>query len=91
MHFGKVVSILTYRDITNFSKGFTAYYRRKYELLEVGNATNIVLKKERPDDPIIFVVPFEKLYDKLVECHVRTGHGGRDKMEHELKKKFQML
>lgn len=36
------------------------------------------------------MLPFEKYYEKLLEAHVQTGHGGRDRIFHNVEKKFKI-
>lgn len=64
------------------------YFSRIYEILEVGGNKAIIKKRNSDNDNFTFVVPYEKLYEKLSEIHVSTGHGGRDKMLAALKPKY---
>lgn len=36
------------------------------------------------------MTPIEEFYDKIDENHKATGHGGRDKMLHNLRKKYNI-
>lgn len=48
----------------------------------------VIKKRQSENDPIIFLVSLEEFYDKLMEIHTSTGHGGRDKMKLALKTKY---
>ncbi|XP_043462868.1 KRAB-A domain-containing protein 2-like [Leptopilina heterotoma] len=48
------------------------------------------MKRSDPSQPTIFMVAIEDYYDKLSEAHVRTGHGGRDKMMFYSKDKWKI-
>ena len=37
-------------------------------------------------EPLIFMVTAEDLYDQLIEAHIQTEHGGRDKMLYYIRK-----
>jgi len=54
-----------------------------------GNEKLIRPMKENSD--IIFYVHDEELYDILFNIHLSIGHGGRDRMMYELKKKYKNI
>lgn len=56
----------------------------RFKILKVGEIEKLVEQQKSPGDPIRYVIPIEQMYDKLLEKHVSTGHGGRDRMEKEL-------
>lgn len=64
----------------------------EYHLLERysvvnGNETEMLIAKQKnPDEPIRYVVTVEKMYDKLLELHIATGHGGRNRLLNEVQK-----
>lgn len=63
------------------------YYGGKYDLLDISGISKVILKpKWIDDDNIIFITPIEEFFDKIEEQHIATGHGGRDKILHNLKK-----
>lgn len=63
------------------------YYSGKYDLLEISGVTKVIVKPKSLDDNIIYVTPIEEFFDKIDEQHKATGHGGRDKVLHNLRKK----
>ncbi|XP_060873867.1 KRAB-A domain-containing protein 2-like [Metopolophium dirhodum] len=63
---------------------------QRYDVIEVqGNEKLIRPMKENSD--IIFYVHDEELYDILLNIHLSIGHGGRDRMMYELKKKYKNI
>lgn len=64
------------------------YYGKKYDILEINGISKIILKtKFVDDDNHVYVTPIEEFFDMIDEQHIATGHGGRDKVLHNLKKK----
>lgn len=66
------------------------HYLRKYEILQIGQESSVILKRKNDTDNLVYMVPFEDYYVKLLEAHVSTGHGGRDKMLYFLKNKCRI-
>ena len=83
-----VIQILT--EIESGVKKTSKHYHfaNLYELLRISGEVFVVLKRKKIDDPLIYLVPFENIYDKLLEAHIQTGHGGRDRMHYYVKKKW---
>lgn len=63
---------------------------RKFEIVDVCGVPRLILKRKRLDGPLIYVVAMEDYFDILLECHVGTGHGGRDKMLSQLKTQYNI-
>ena len=40
----------------------------------------MIKKREKSDDPMVFVVSYDELYEKIKIAHVATGHGGSIKL-----------
>lgn len=66
------------------------YYGKKYDLLKISDVTKVILKQKSSNDNIIYVTPIEEFFDKIDEQHKATGHGGRDKVLYNLKKKYNI-
>lgn len=66
------------------------HYKKYYELINVDNEEFVILKRKSLSDPVIYLITMEEFYPKLLEAHVETGHGGRDKMLHYIKKKWKI-
>ncbi|XP_046608871.1 KRAB-A domain-containing protein 2-like [Neodiprion virginianus] len=66
------------------------YYFKKYELLQIGSVSSIVLKRSSESDDLVYMVPVEGYFEKLLEAHNQTGHGGRDEMLYYMKQKWRI-
>lgn len=68
------------------------YYIGKYDLLEIAGKSQVIMKTKSVgvDVNIICITPIEEFFDKIDEAHKATGHGGRDKMLRNLKRKFNI-
>ncbi|XP_051165171.1 KRAB-A domain-containing protein 2-like [Leptopilina boulardi] len=61
-----------------------------YEIVQIGSECNLILKRSSGSDDLVYMVPFEEYYTKLMEAHTQTGHGGRDRMIYYMKKKWRI-
>ena len=64
------------------------YLLRKFDVLVCGDVQKVIKKQNRPDDIPIYYVALENVYDVVKRAHNATGHGGRDKMGKEIRKKY---
>ena len=53
---------------------------------KIDNKIREILKRRHVSELLIFMVTAEDLYDKLIEAHIQTGHGRRDKMLYYIRK-----
>lgn len=67
------------------------HYSKLYELMTIDNKTRAILKRNDPSEPLTIMVAIKDYYEKLLEAHVHTGHGGRDKMMFYAKDKWQIF
>ncbi|XP_063366994.1 SCAN domain-containing protein 3-like [Cydia amplana] len=58
----------------------------KYEVIEQNGEEILICKRLLPDDPIVQIVPAEDCFDILVDAHLETKHGGKEKMFSTIKK-----
>ncbi|XP_048482488.1 KRAB-A domain-containing protein 2-like [Plutella xylostella] len=56
--------------------------------MSISNKDYLILKKESPDCPTVRVIPVEEYYDVLSDIHRSCGHGGRDKIQYQIKDRF---
>ena len=76
----------------SIQKSFSHYhYAKTYELTKIGNEVRVLLKRCDVSEPLFFMVAAEDLYDKLLEAHIQTGHGGRNKMLYYAKNEWKVL
>lgn len=50
---------------------------------------SIFWRRESADDPPLFYIPMEEMFEVIKRARLATGHGGRDRMLHELGKKYE--
>lgn len=83
-----VIEILT--EIENGSSKSSRHYhfQKLHKLVKIGGNVFVVQKRKNENDPLVYLVPYENCYDKLLEAHIETGHGGRDRMFYYVKKKW---
>lgn len=63
-------------------------FAKKYDVMNVGAEKLLILKRTNQMSPLVQIVPSEDYYDRLLQAHISTGHGGRDKIIHALKDKY---
>ncbi|KAK7095078.1 hypothetical protein V1264_006538 [Littorina saxatilis] len=64
----------------------------KFEVLRCGDIERLVQKRtDTAEEFILYYATLEETYDIVKRAHVATGHGGRDRMEKELHKKYDNI
>ncbi|XP_044269708.1 KRAB-A domain-containing protein 2-like [Tribolium madens] len=61
-----------------------------YDTMKLGNKQIIIKKRLKNNDNIIYVTPYEDLFEILYSTHIAVGHGCRDKMILALKFNYQI-
>ena len=61
---------------------------KKYDVLVCGDVQKVIKKQNSDTDEIKYYVPLEQMFDVITRAHIATGHGGRDKMSKEIRKKY---
>ena len=61
---------------------------KRYDIISIGDIEKLIKKRVNEDDPLLYFVANEDLYDKMYVIHDAIGHGGINKMQHHVKKKF---
>ena len=64
------------------------YLLRKFDVLVCDGVQKVIKKQNLTNDIPIYYVVLENVYDVVKRAHVATGHGGRDKMCKEIRKKY---
>lgn len=63
---------------------------KRFSTVEIEGDKKLILNQG--DSPgIRYVVPIEHMYEKLLEVHIATGHGCRDRMEVEVASKYAFI
>ncbi|KAJ8720572.1 hypothetical protein PYW08_006037 [Mythimna loreyi] len=66
------------------------YHAKKYDVMTFSDEKVLILKRKSQQDPVIQVVPSSKYYQTILDAHVATGHGRRDKIIYDLKDKYMV-
>ncbi|XP_059152523.1 KRAB-A domain-containing protein 2-like [Physella acuta] len=71
----------------------TVDYRRlnKYDVIEVDVKEKLIVPLTEDNGAILYYVHSEELFDLINETHLKIGHGGRTRMEKELKRKYKNI
>lgn len=69
------------------------HYSSLYKLVRIGSDVHVCVKqtKQTPENQLIYMVPVEDYYEKLLEAHINTAHGGRDRMFHYISKRWKIV
>lgn len=61
----------------------------RYSIVKANDSEKLIEKQNgESKENVHYVIPIEQMYDKLLELHLATGHGGRDRLIDEVKKKY---
>lgn len=85
-----IQEILKARRVDHKRTSLQYHLISKFDLLEDGDDIRLIERRKTSGDPIVLVTPVEHYYDVLLETHMSTGHGGRDKMLNAIKHKFKI-
>ncbi|KAK4320320.1 hypothetical protein Pmani_008826 [Petrolisthes manimaculis] len=66
----------------------TLFLLKRYEVLRCGQVEKLIKKRDHVEEPPLYYVPIEERFDIVRSSHIATGHGGRDRMLKEVKKKY---
>ncbi|XP_014365204.2 uncharacterized protein LOC106716236 isoform X1 [Papilio machaon] len=56
------------------------HHAHKYDVVKTGNHKVLILKRKDSSHPILEMIPTEDYYEKILDAHLATGHGRRDKI-----------
>ena len=60
----------------------------KLDVVTIDGVEKLIKKRASEDDPMLFFIPNEDLFDTIQEVHVSHGHAGITKLMVLLKKKY---
>lgn len=73
----------------NSKKSRREYYLlQMYDVMKVGDQQHVIKKVKEKNDPLIYVIPEEELFERLLDIHISCGHGSRDKMINIVQQKY---
>lgn len=61
---------------------------KKYDVMSVGEEKLLILRRKDLNSPVVQVPSTDMYYDILLQAHISTGHGGRDKLIYNLKQQY---
>ena len=61
---------------------------KRFDILTFGDVEKLIKKRKTEEEPILYFVTNEELYDKIQEIHTQQAHGGINKMMAHLKKRY---
>lgn len=67
------------------------HHASKYDVAMIANEKVLIFKKKSHSDQHVQIVPSSEYYQRLLESHITTGHGRRDKIAQVLKEKYIMI
>lgn len=66
------------------------HHAHKYDVIKTGNHKVLILKRKDTSHPTLEMIPTEDYYQKILEAHLATGHGRRDKIVNALRTKYMI-
>lgn len=66
------------------------YHAKKYDIMTFRDEKVLIVKRKSQQDPVVQIVPSNQYYQRILETHVATGHGRRDKIIYALKDKYMV-
>lgn len=78
------------KENTKSKSGHQYRLLKRFSVIEVDGVRKLTLNKDNSDS-IQYIVPVEHMFDKLLELHLATGHGCRDRMEREVNNKYAFI
>ncbi|KAL0883175.1 hypothetical protein ABMA27_016617 [Loxostege sticticalis] len=66
------------------------YHAKKYDIMTFSDEKVLIVKRKSQQDPVVQIVPSSQYYQRILDTHVATGHGRRDKIIYALKDKYMV-
>ncbi|CAH2097955.1 unnamed protein product [Euphydryas editha] len=64
------------------------HHAKKYDIFNVGSEKILIMNRKSQSDSVIQIIPSSEYYYRILDAHIATGHGRRDKIVHALKNKY---
>lgn len=55
------------------------YFQQHYEILKISDEVHVCVKRKNQHEKFIYIIPLENCYEYVLEAHIKSGHGGRDR------------
>ncbi|XP_046572549.1 KRAB-A domain-containing protein 2-like [Haliotis rubra] len=86
--YNKIISDLLEASNTSKKTPHQFYLFKKYEVLQCGDINRLIRRSQHEEETPLYFISIEETHEVVKRGHIATGHGGRDKMVHELSKKY---
>ncbi|CAI6370762.1 unnamed protein product [Macrosiphum euphorbiae] len=64
---------------------------KRYDLITIGEEDKLILPLLESNTNIVYYITNENIYDVLHDVHLSIGHGGKHRMNAEVKKKYKNI
>lgn len=64
------------------------HHANKYDTIDIDNQKVLIMKRKHQSDPIVQIIPTEDYYQRILDAHIATNHGWRDKIVNVLRGKY---
>ncbi|XP_060836162.1 KRAB-A domain-containing protein 2-like [Rhopalosiphum padi] len=64
---------------------------KRYDLITIGEENKLILPLLEGNTNILYYITDENIYDVLHDVHLSIGHGGKHRMNAEVKKKYKNI
>jgi Integrase zinc binding domain len=89
--YNKIIKEVQQSKVSNSKKPRDYWILKTYDVLIVQNKAKLIVPVREATSDIIYYVTDEELFDILHSIHISVGHGGRDRMLKETKKKYKNI
>ena len=62
---------------SNQRKARHYYLLNNYEIMKVSDVERVIKKREKEEDPILYLVPYDDMFDYIYDIHKTVGHKGK--------------
>ena len=59
--------------------------------IKIAGIKKIIKKRKDENSNVLYLVPFDDIFDSMYQCHKNIGHKGRDLMHKEIKSKYNEM
>lgn len=64
------------------------HHAKKYDIMTIGFEKVLIMKRKSHSDPVVQIIPSSEYFQLILDTHIATGHGRRDKIVHALRNKY---
>ncbi|XP_051160539.1 KRAB-A domain-containing protein 2-like [Leptopilina boulardi] len=82
--------LIEYKNVKSTKSSSYYHCIKLYEIIKHDGENHLILKRKKEKNQLIYVIAIEDYYEKLLEAHIQTGHGGRDRMLYYIRNKWRI-